>query len=697
LIDSVRSIMRKDKGLSGELDRIPALTWVLFLKFLDDWEAIREEEGILAGREWHSVCESPYRWRDWASMDDGITGPQLLAFVNQDEAVRPDGSHGPGLFAYLRSLGGEGASSRRKVVANAFAGLNNRMINGYLLRDVINLVDEIRFTSTGELSALGHIYESLLREMRDAAGDSGEFYTPRPVVEFMVDIVNPRIGETVLDPATGTAGFLVEAYRHMAPSARTVEDHEWLQTEALRGGEPKPLPYLLAEMNLLLHGVEAPNIDAGNSLRTPLREIGEKERVDLILTNPPFGGEEEPGIRLNFPRDLQTSETALLFLQLIMRKLRREPPGRAAVVVPNTTLFYGGVAARIRRMLLSEFNLHSIVRLPKGVFEPYTDIETNLLFFSAEGSTEDILFYRLEPPEERKQYTKTRPLKPEELAEVGRLIDERSADSPNAWMVSAAEVLDEELCNLDRHNPKNVQDASEPPGKVIERIHSTLEESSVSLGRARGAVDLLADLTNAHADWTELELGSVLQRRRDVVVIEDDQMYKRLRIRVKGRGVELRDEKLGAEIGTKRQFLVEAGQFVLSKIDARNGAFGIVPEECDKAIITGNFWAYEVDAEALSPVLLKYLTQSDAFLYFCSISSPGATNRRYLQEEQFLAQRAVVPRGVEDQEALREGLDALSAVTQTGEATLGQLGKQFPILLQSALHQVFGAPAGPKS
>ncbi len=178
-------------------------------------------------------------------------------------------------------------------------------------------------------------------------------------------------------------------------------------------------------------------------------------------------------------------------------------------------------------------------------------------------------------------------------------------------------------------------------------------------------------------------------------MIEDEQIYKRLRIRVKGRGVELRDEKLGAEIGTKRQFLVESGQFVLSKIDARNGAFGIVPSECDKAIITGNFWAYEVDVETVSPGLLKYLTQSDAFLYFCLISSPGATNRRYLQEEQFLAQRAVVPQRVEDQEALREGLDALSAVAHTGEATLGQLGKQFPILLQSALHQVFGVPDTP--
>jgi type I restriction enzyme M protein len=211
--------------------------------------------------------------------------------------------------------------------------------------------------------------------MRDAAGDSGEFYTPRSVVRFMVEVIDARLGQTILDPACGTGGFLVEAYRHLEHQCKTVQDRQILQTESLFGGEAKPLPYLLAQMNLLLHGLESPQIDPGNSLRFPLREIGDEDRVDIILTNPPFGGEEERGILSNFPEDKQTSETALLFLQLIMRKLKRYPrPGRAGVVVPNGILFGDGVCAGIKEELLKEFNLHTIVRLPNGVFAPYTPI-----------------------------------------------------------------------------------------------------------------------------------------------------------------------------------------------------------------------------------------------------------------------------------------------------------------------------------
>lgn len=244
------------------------------------------------------------------------------------------------------------------------------MKSGYLLRDVINKIGGIHFTSSDELHTLGALYESMLREMRDAAGDSGEFYTPRPVVRFMVAVTDPRLGETVLDPASGTGGFLVEAYNHLATQVRTVADRNILQTRSLSGCEPKPLPYLLCQMNLLLHGLDTPHIDPGNALRHKLTDIGERERVDVILTNPPFGGEEERGIQGNFPDDKQTAETALLFLQLIMRKLRRQGgKARAAVIVPNGTLYEDGVPQRIREQLLTEFNLHTVVRFPKGVFE----------------------------------------------------------------------------------------------------------------------------------------------------------------------------------------------------------------------------------------------------------------------------------------------------------------------------------------
>ena len=230
LIKSCRDIMRKDKGLNGDLDRLPMLTWIMFLKFLDDMEEIRAEEAKLAGKKFRPAIEPPYRWRDWAAKTEGgITGPELIAFINQDEAVRPDGKRGLGLFAYLRSLQSSNGD-RRDVIAKVFEGTVNRMMSGYLLRDVINKVNEIHFTSQDEIHTLGQLYESMLREMRDAAGDSGEFYTPRPVVKFIVTVVDPRLGETVLDPAAGTGGFLVEAFEHLKKQCKKAEDFTRLQT-----------------------------------------------------------------------------------------------------------------------------------------------------------------------------------------------------------------------------------------------------------------------------------------------------------------------------------------------------------------------------------------------------------------------------------------------------------------------------------
>jgi len=219
IIKSARDIMRKDKGLNGDLDRLPMLTWILFLKFLDDSERQREDEATLAGKLFFPAIASPYRWRDWAAQEDGITGDELIAFINNDEAQRPDGTRGPGLFAYLRNLAATRTGDQRDVVATVFRGVTNRMINGWLLRDVINKVNGIHFTSSDEIHTLGHLYESLLREMRDAAGDAGEFYTPRAVVKFMVTALDPRLGEVVLDPACGTGGFLVEAYTHLEAQA----------------------------------------------------------------------------------------------------------------------------------------------------------------------------------------------------------------------------------------------------------------------------------------------------------------------------------------------------------------------------------------------------------------------------------------------------------------------------------------------
>lgn len=447
LIKSARQIMRKDKGLNGDLDRLPLFTWILFLKFLDDMEITAEEEAKLSRKKYQPVIKPPYRWRDWAVQADGITGDELLKFISQDETMRPDGTKGPGLFAYLRGLQSDSGKARQDVIANVFKGVTNRMESGYLLRDVINKVSGIHFTASEEMHTLSRLYENMLREMRDAAGDSGEFYTPRPVVKFMVDVTDPTLGETVLDPACGTGGFLVEAYDHLAASCKSVADRTKLQQETLFGQEAKPLPYMLVQMNLLLHGLEYPNIKYGNTLATKVTEIGDSDRVDVILTNPPFGGEEERGILNNFPADKQTAETALLFLQLIMRKLRRpvrgQKPGRAAVVVPNGTLFGDGICARIKEELLKDYNLHTIVRLPEGTFAPYTDIPANLLFFDRSGPTKTIWYYHVPAPEGRRKYTKTMPMQSEDLAACKAwFMAKKRVENEQAWKIDFKTLLD---------------------------------------------------------------------------------------------------------------------------------------------------------------------------------------------------------------------------------------------------------------
>lgn len=494
LIKSARDIMRKDKGLNGDLDRLPMLTWIMFLKFLDDIEQIREQRAKMGRKKYHSAIEAPYRWRDWAAREDGITGDELTAFVNHEEAVGPDGEKRTGLLAYLRGLQGTNGDDRRDVIASVFVGVVNRMDSGYLLKDVINKVGGIHFDSTEEIHTLGHLYESMLKEMRDAAGDSGEFYTPRTVVRLMVEILNPQLGETVLDPACGTGGFLVEAYQHLEKQCQTVKDRQTLQQNSILGGEAKSLPYMLCQMNLLLHGLESPRITRDNSLAQKLTDITVKDRVDVILTNPPFGGEEEKGILSNFPQDKQTAETALLFLQLIMRKLKKpgqrsQTGGRAGVVVPNGTLFGDGVCARIKEELLKEFNLHTIIRLPNGIFAPYTNIPTNLLFFDRSGPTRHVWYYEQPLPEGRRQYTKTKPIQYEEFADCLKWWNKRK-ESERAWKVPTKEIL-ESNCNLDLKNPNAAPDFEHlPPEQLVEdilakeeRITEIMREIKDLLGR----------------------------------------------------------------------------------------------------------------------------------------------------------------------------------------------------------------------
>ena len=484
--------MRKDKGLSGDADRLPMLTWLMFLKFLDDLEQTHEAEAAFDDRPYSPVLEGVYQWRNWARSN--ITGDDLLSFISNERYEYGPDKAVPGLLAYLRGLQGEGNRDRRTVVAEIFRGVQNRMINGYLLKEVVQKLDALDFTSSDESHTLGALYEGLLKEMRDASGDAGEFYTPRPVVRFMVAALNPQLGETVLDPACGTGGFLVEAFEHLKAQAKTTEDTEILQERSILGGEAKPLPYLLAQMNLTLHGLESPQIDSGNSLRHNLSELGDRDRVDVILANPPFGGEEERGIQNNFPADKRASETALLFMQLIMRRLRRHtqqyPGGRAAVVVPNGFLFSDGVGARIKQQMLEEFNLHTIVRLPNGVFAPYTDIPSNILFFDRSGPTQDIWYYGHPLPTGRKKYTKTQPIQFEEFTPLLDWWPERQ-ENDQAWRIHVSAITGNNY-NLDVKNPNAAPDVEHlPPEQLLadilgkeRRILALLEELQAELGQA---------------------------------------------------------------------------------------------------------------------------------------------------------------------------------------------------------------------
>lgn len=456
VIKSARDAMRKDAGLNGDLDRIPQLAWLLFLKAFDGLEQNRE----VTERNFRPAIEAPYRWRDWAADPNGMTGEPLLAFVNTK------------LIPYLRELSGTTSHDPRDVLAAVFKETNNRMLSGYLLRDVVNKVNEINFASSDDIHTMAHLYESMLREMRDAAGDSGEFYTPRPVIRFMVQQIAPKLGEVILDPACGTGGFLVEALDFLQPKVRTAEQKRAL-TDNLRGVEKKPLPYLLGMMNLVLHGLDQPNTIRGNALARPLKDINRSDRVNVILTNPPFGGEEEKSIQANFPSDKQTAETSWLFLQLVIRTLR--DAGRCAIVAPNGLLFGDGVGARIKQQLLTDCNLHTVVRLPDGAFAPYTDIPSNLLFFDKTGRTKEVWFYELPPPEGRKKYSKTKPIRFEEFADCQAWWGNRE-ESERSWRVPIA-TLESNGFNLDVRNPNRADDlAHRPPAELLAGLIKTERE-----------------------------------------------------------------------------------------------------------------------------------------------------------------------------------------------------------------------------
>jgi type I restriction enzyme M protein len=463
-VKSIQKIMRQDSGVDGDAQRISQLCWMFFLKIIDD----QDQELELTQPGYESPIPDEFQWRNWGADPEGDTGDTLLAFVNEQ------------LFPALKTLHLSGPQNHRaRVVRSVFEDAYNYMKSGHLLRQVVNKIDEVDFNDLAERQHFVNIYEQILNDLQNA-GNAGEYYTPRAVTAFMVDRIDPHPGEVLFDPACGTGGFLTCALRHMRERYVKRPEDEALMQSSLRAVEKKPLPHMLAVTNMLLHGVEDPSfLRHDNTLARPYISWGQSDRVDIVLTNPPFGGQEEDGIESNFPAQFRTRETADLFLALIIRLLK--PGGRAAVVLPDGSLFGDGVKTRLKEALMQECNLHTIVRLPNSVFKPYASIGTNLLFFEKGEPTQDIWFYEHRVPEGQKAYSMTKPIRLEHFEGCtdwwGGKERKGREETPQAWKVSAEEVKARGY-NLDIKNPHAEAEDHGDPAVLLDRLNAAEGETA---------------------------------------------------------------------------------------------------------------------------------------------------------------------------------------------------------------------------
>lgn len=454
VIKAIQDIMRKDAGVDGDAQRLGQMSWLLFLKIFD----AQEEELEFEQDDYSPPFDESLMWRNWAKDPEGITGDELLDFINNS------------LFPKLKDLHAPVKANPRGFVAKeAFSDAFNYMKNGTLLRQVINKLNEVDFTKSEERHLFGDIYEQILRDLQ-SAGNAGEFYTPRAVTKFIVDRINPKLGEQIFDPACGTGGFLACSVDHLKENNNITDSkvYDILQKQ-IHGVEKKQLPHLLCTTNMMLHGIEVPvNIKHGNTLNKALSSWDEE--YDVIVTNPPFGGTEEDGIEKNFPTEYRTRETADLFLQLIIEVLK--DGGRAAVVLPDGTLFGEGVKTKIKKLLVEECNLHTIVRLPNGVFNPYTGIKTNILFFTKGQPTKEIWYYEHPYPKGVKNYNKTKPMTFKEFKAEQKWWGEESEgfktrkENEHAWKVGIDEIVDKNY-NLDIKNPFEAKQIVHDPEELL--------------------------------------------------------------------------------------------------------------------------------------------------------------------------------------------------------------------------------------
>ena len=463
-IKSIRDIFRKDPGLSGDAQRIEQLGWMIFLKLFDD----KDKEKEILNPHYQSPIPAELQWRNWAENDEGITGDELIGFVNNQ------------LFPSLKNLSVATDDRLGITIRQIFDGTNNYMKSGTTFRQAINKLNEIDFNSSKEHHVFNVIYEEILQGLA-AKKDTGEFYTPRAVTQFIIDMVNPKLGEKITDPACGTAGFLVCAIEHLKKQVKTVENRRTLQ-ETSTGSELKPLPFMLSVVNLITHDIEVPQLENGDSLSRDYNSIKQKDRVDIIVANPPFGGVVGDGMETNFPLNYRTKESADLFLILFIQLLKEG--GRAGIVLPDGSLTGEGVKQRVRQKLLEDCNVHTIVRLPQSVFAPYATVNTNLIFFEKGKTTKDIWYYEHTLPEGAKAYSKTKPIRIEEFEPLKAWWHNRH-ESEVAWKVPMQTVIDRNY-DLDIKNPnKKVEEVVYDRKAIIENLEKSFQASLLLLNELK--------------------------------------------------------------------------------------------------------------------------------------------------------------------------------------------------------------------
>lgn len=470
-LDSIRKIMWQDTGLNGDAQRIEQLGWMLFFKIFSD----KDLELEMMKDDYISPIPDELHWENWAGDDEGITGDELLEFVDRK------------LFPTLRELEigmtDDLASKRGLIIREVFEGNNNYMKSGTNIRKVLNKLNEIDFNVAKQKHAFGELYETILKELQ-SAGKSGEFYTPRAITEFITDILNPQLGEKILDPSCGTGGYLTAAIEHLKKQTKNIEEREQI-AQNIEGWEYKPLPYMLATTNLILHDMEVPKIAFRDSLEKPLSSYTERNRVNVILANPPFGGIVANNNEKNFPLNYKTKESADLFLVLMIHLLKKG--GRAGIVLPDGSLTGDGVKQRVREKLLTECNLHTVIRLPNSVFQPYATVATNLLFFTKGEPTKEVWYYEHKLPEGQKAYSKTRPLQLQELAPIKKWWNNRK-ESELCWKVDMQTIKDRNY-DLDIKNPtKQEEEIIYSSAELMEMLNKSFSKSNDLLNQLKAAV-----------------------------------------------------------------------------------------------------------------------------------------------------------------------------------------------------------------